>query len=193
DTGDVRGRSSKATDDRGSGAGLTPPAEHDGSPTSPAEERRLHVLIIEDSPDDAELVLRELRRNGYDVTHRREMTAEGMRAALDEETWDIVVSDYSLPTFSGPEAFAVLAETGLDLPFIIVSGTIGEDAAVDALKAGAHDFIAKQRLARLVPAVLRERREHATRQRERAAEQALRASEARFRAITETVTDGIVW
>ncbi|MBI4814744.1 MAG: response regulator [Deltaproteobacteria bacterium] len=122
-------------------------------------KRPLHLLLVEDSLIDAELVVRELRRGGFEVTYERVEDADGMARALGSTTWDIVISDYSLPTFSAPEALAVVQALRLDIPFIIVSGTIGEEAAVDAIKSGAHDFMTKGRFARLVPAVERELRE----------------------------------
>jgi signal transduction histidine kinase len=121
--------------------------------------KTLRVLLVEDCEDDADLLVHELRRAGYDVIAERVQTADEMRAALQGHSWQIVLSDYSLPRFSGPAALAVLKETNIDLPFIMVSGTIGEDTAVDALKAGAADFLVKGRLARLVPAIERELRE----------------------------------
>ena len=108
----------------------------------------LRVLVVEDSENDAELLLRELTRGGYDVIHERVETSDAMRAALARGSWDLVISDYSLPTFSGPEALQVIQSMACDLPFLIVSGTIGEETAVSALKAGAHDFLVKGRLAR---------------------------------------------
>lgn len=131
----------------------------------------LRVLLVEDFESDAALVLRELRRGGYNPTWLRTDTAATMAAALAEQSWDIVIADYALPHFSGPAALALLRETGIDLPFIIVSGTIGEDVAVAAMKAGAHDYIMKNHLARLVPAVARELREAAVRRERRRAEQ----------------------
>jgi two-component system cell cycle sensor histidine kinase/response regulator CckA len=119
----------------------------------------LRVLYVEDSAADAELVLHELTAGGYDVTVLRVETADGMRAALETQTWHLVLSDYSLPTFSGPEALALLHDTGIQIPFLIISGTIGEETAVAALKAGACDFLVKNRLARLIPAIARELRE----------------------------------
>lgn len=118
----------------------------------------LRVLIVEDSERDAELLTIELRRGGYEVSYLRVFTEETMRCALDAE-WDVVLSDYSMPQFSGVAALRVLRESGRDLPFIIVSGTIGEETAVHALKEGAHDFLLKDRLARLLPAIARELRE----------------------------------
>jgi PAS domain S-box-containing protein len=156
------------------------------------KRRPLRVLLVEDSPDDADLVLLELRRCGYDVDHLRVDSADAMRAALRERAWDLVLSDFALPRFSANDALAVFQETGIDIPFLIVSGTIGEETAVEALKAGAHDFLVKGRLARLQPAIDRELREAEGRRRQRQAEEALRTSEERFRAIMETASDAIV-
>jgi signal transduction histidine kinase len=133
----------------------------------------LRVLIVEDSEDDAALLVRELRRGGWTPTFTRVETAEDMRAALDREPWDLVVADYALPQFSAPAALAVLKERGLDLPFIIVSGQIGEEAAVAAMKAGAHDYLMKGNYSRLVPAIQRELREADDRRQRAAAEAAL--------------------
>ncbi|MCC6616441.1 MAG: PAS domain S-box protein [Anaerolineae bacterium] len=151
----------------------------------------LRVLIVEDSEDDVLLLLRDLRRGGYEPQFERVETAEAMQAALDKQTWDIVVSDYSLPNFNAPSALATLQESGVDLPFIIVSGTIGEDAAISSLKAGAHDFIVKGSTARLIPAIEREMRESAVRQERRQAQQALHQNEKRFRALIENSSDAI--
>jgi two-component system cell cycle sensor histidine kinase/response regulator CckA len=119
--------------------------------------------MVEDSEPDAELLLAELARIGYDVTFERVQTAEAMTAALDRGPWDLVLSDYSLPAFSAPAALALLHEAACDVPFLIISGTIGEETAVAALKAGAHDFVIKGRLARLAPAIDRALRDVATR------------------------------
>jgi PAS domain S-box-containing protein len=132
--------------------------------------KTLQVLVVEDSEDDTDLLLRELRRGGYDLTYERLESAEIMQAALVEQAWDIVISDYSMPHFNGLEALALVQESGLDLPFIIVSGTIGEDRAVAAMKAGAHDYLMKGQLARLVPAIERELREAQVRREQRQAE-----------------------
>jgi PAS domain S-box-containing protein len=151
----------------------------------------LHVLIVEDSPPDAELLVRAIERGGYAVTHTRVETAQAMKAALAASMWDIVLSDYELPTFSGPAALATLQASGLDLPFIMISGTIGEEIAVDALKAGAHDFLVKGRLARLIPAIEREMREVGARRERVRAEDALRRSEAQYRSLVEGAVFGI--
>jgi PAS domain S-box-containing protein len=149
----------------------------------------LRVLIVEDSEDDAELSLRELRRGGYDPAFERVEAAVAMRAALEAGGWDLVVSDYHLPQFSAPDALAVLKQSGLDVPFIVVSGFIGEEAAVEILLAGAHDFIVKTKLARLLPAIQRELREAADRRERRRVAAALRESEAHYRAMLEALPD----
>jgi signal transduction histidine kinase len=140
----------------------------------------LRVLIVEDSEPDCVLLVRTLRNGGYDVTFRRVQTLEAMRGALREETWDVVVSDYSMPQFSAMGALAALKESKFDLPFIVVSGTVGEETAVQALKEGAHDFMLKDRLTRLLPAIERERREvEVRRQRREAIEDMRLAIQAR--------------
>ncbi len=140
----------------------------------------LRALIIEDSESDELLLLRELKRGGYDVTHRRIETAADMTNALDTQKWDIVISDYSLPQFDAPAALHLLQSKQIDLPFIIVSGTVGEDIAVASMKAGASDFFSKNSLQRLVPAIQREMRESNERIKRRWAELELRQSEERF-------------
>jgi signal transduction histidine kinase len=137
----------------------------------------LRVLIVDDSERDAELIVSEVTRGGYDVTSERVQTAETMNEALEHATWDLVLSDYSMPAFSGPAALAVLQASGRDLPFIIISGTIGEETAVSALKAGAHDYLLKGRLTRLVPAIERELRDVAARQERVLLEEKLRQSQ----------------
>jgi len=119
----------------------------------------LHVLIAEDSEDDTELLLRELQRGGYEPVCERVDTADALRAALGSQEWDIVISDYSMPQFCGLEALRLVQQHDRDIPFIIVSGAIGEDTAVMAMKAGAHDYVIKGNTARLVPAIARELKE----------------------------------
>ncbi|HKQ68357.1 MAG TPA: response regulator [Polyangiaceae bacterium] len=148
-------------------------------------KKPLRVLLVEDSEDDAVLLQRELDRGGFDVTIERVQTAEAMNAALDKSTWDVVLSDFVMPRFTGPEAFKVLEARGIDVPFIIVSGTVGEDAAVMAMRVGANDYFLKGNLTRLVPAIEREVRESLGRQARRRAEEALRHSEERYRALFE--------
>jgi diguanylate cyclase (GGDEF)-like protein len=133
----------------------------------------LRLLLIEDSRDDAELVVRALRQGEYDVTSRRVDTPEELLAALAGPAWDLVIADYTMPLFSGMAALALLRERNADMPFIFVSGTIGEDAAVAAMKNGANDYIMKGHLKRLVPAVERELRDAQVRRERRRAEQRL--------------------
>ncbi len=134
----------------------------------------LRVLIAEDSEDDTALLVGELRRGGYDPVFERVDTPAGMGAALAERTWDIVISDYSMPGFDGLAALGLLQKSGLDLPFIMVSGSIGEDLAVEAMKAGAHDYIMKGNMKRLVPAIKRELHEAEVRRERRQAEETIR-------------------
>ncbi|HYA13391.1 MAG TPA: ATP-binding protein [Syntrophales bacterium] len=135
---------------------------------------RLDVLIVEDSEADTLLVIRILNRGGYDTTYERVDSAEAMRGALRKESWDLIISDYLMPGFSGTAALALLKKTGLDIPFIIVSGKIGEETAVEVMKAGAHDYIMKDNLQRLVPAIDRELKEAVVRRERRQAEEELK-------------------
>jgi two-component system cell cycle sensor histidine kinase/response regulator CckA len=153
--------------------------------------KKLRVLLAEDSASDAKLVNIEIERAGYDVTMLRVETAKDMADALARETWDIVISDWSMPSFGAVPALSLLKATGLDIPFIIVSGTIGEETAVEAMRAGAQDFLLKDRLARLVPAIEREIRERESRESERRAVAALRQSERRFARLAESGIVGI--
>lgn len=151
----------------------------------------LRVLVVEDSEDDAFLIARTLQRAGYIVTHQRVETATTMTAALMEQSWDVVIADYSLPHFSALAALNLLQQQQLDLPFIIVSGSIGEETAVKIMKAGAHDYVMKGNFTRLVPVVERELREAQERQQRRRAEQLIRENEERFRALIENALDMI--
>jgi two-component system cell cycle sensor histidine kinase/response regulator CckA len=144
----------------------------------------LRVLMVEDSEDDARLMLRELRGAGYDLTHERVDTAAALKAALDRHPWDLVIGDYSMPHFSGTAALAILRTRGLDIPYICVSGTITEELAVAAMKAGANDYVTKGQLKRLLPAIERELRDAKARA-------ALRATEASFQALVEHAPVGI--
>jgi DNA-binding NtrC family response regulator len=150
----------------------------------------LRALLIEDSESDAELLLIALRRSGYQVTHARVQTGPTLRKAL-EQTWDVLLSDYAMPGFDGLDALRISKELAPDVPFIIISGTLGEEAAVAALQSGADDFLLKGKLSRLVPAIDRAVRERESALARRAAEQALRESEARYRRIIETTSEGV--
>jgi PAS domain S-box-containing protein len=151
----------------------------------------LRVLIVDDSESDAGLITRRLGQAGYDLVHDRVDTADDLRAALAQTDWDIVIADYHLPRFSAPAALEISQENGRDLPFIIVSGTIGEERAVAMMKAGAHDYVMKDNLARLVPAVERELREAGGRRERQRAEEALLASEATLSSILRAAPIGI--
>lgn len=134
----------------------------------------LRLLIVGDSEDDTVLLIHELKRGGYDPVFERVDTPEAMSAALDKETFDMVISGYVMPRFSGLGALKILQEKGLDLPFILISGKISDDEAVEALKAGAYDFISRNNMARLVPAVERELREAKVRWERKLVEQQVR-------------------
>ena len=142
----------------------------------------LHALIIEDSEEDCVLLLRTLRQGGYDISHNRVDTAEALHHMLGERQWDCVISDFSMPGFSGISALKMVRDKDPDVPFIFVSGTIGEDVAVDAMRVGAQDYVLKGNLARLLPAIRRELADAETRREHRRAEQKLRQLE-KFEAI----------
>jgi hypothetical protein len=152
----------------------------------------LRLLLVEDSPSDAKLVVAELQRSGWTVEHERVQTAGAMQAALAGKEWDVVLSDWSMPAFSAAAALATVKAAGRDLPFIIVSGTVGEEAAVEAMRAGAHDYVLKDKLGRLAPAIERELRECRDRAARRQAEAALLESEVRFRRLADSGIIGIV-
>lgn len=145
----------------------------------------LRVLIVEDSQEDAELVLRELRRGGYRPEWQRVDSADGLVAALGTAQWDVITCDYVLPHFGALATLEHIKRLGIDVPVIIVSGQVGEDVAVAAMKAGAHDYVSKHRLARLVPAIARELREAEARRNRRRIEESLRLSEAKYRDLEE--------
>jgi signal transduction histidine kinase len=140
---------------------------------------------VEDSPDDAELILLELRQGGFRPEHARVAEAGAMAEALAGQSWDLVLSDYQMPGFSGMDALRVLQASGLDLPFILVSGAIGEEDAVAALKAGAHGYVLKQNLVRLCLEVEHELKDADARKEQRQAKEDLARSEERYRALFE--------
>jgi PAS domain S-box-containing protein len=127
--------------------------------TASNQKQPLRVLLVEDSEFDAMLLVRHLQTHHYQTAHRRVENQQEMEKALTDQEWDAVLCDYQLPNFGVLPALALLKRKGLDLPFIVVSGAIGEELAVDLMRAGAHDFIGKGRLTRLIPAIERERRE----------------------------------
>jgi signal transduction histidine kinase/FixJ family two-component response regulator len=157
----------------------------------------LQVLIVEDSENDALLLDLELQRAGYDTVCHRVDTAADMTAALSRQRWDLIIADYLMPLFNGLAALALVREKGLDLPFIIVSGHITEDTAVAAMKAGAHDYVMKDKLARLGPAVERELREAEVRRQRRRIDETLKVEHAITRIMAnasslEEASPGIV-
>jgi len=152
----------------------------------------LRVLLIEDSPDDALLLLHELRRCDYDPVFERVDTLAAMQAALDGQTWDVIIADYCLPRFSVMAALALCKEREVDAPFLIVSGTIGEEKAVAAMKAGAHDFLSKSNLARLGPAIQRELQDAEVRRACKRAEAALQKANEELEAKVEERTRALV-
>jgi PAS domain S-box-containing protein len=154
-------------------------------------KNKLNVLIVEDSEEDAILLARELSRGGFDPSFRRVETAEEMRAALEKADWDVILSDHAMPRLDSLGALGVLKESGEDVPFIIVSGSIGEEKAVAAMKAGAADYIMKDNLKRLVPAIDRELADFAQRREKRKAEERLVESEARYRALVEEQLEAV--
>jgi len=156
---------------------------------SAPEKRPLRVLVVEDSEFDARMLVGLLKAGGFEPEFRKVETAPQMSAALDSVAWEIILADYNMPEFSAPKALELLQETKLDIPFIIVSGGIGEDTAVAAMKAGAHDYLMKGNLARLVPAVERELRDAEVRASRREAVKELRESEMRHRSLIENASD----
>ncbi|RKH39469.1 sensor histidine kinase [Corallococcus sicarius] len=151
--------------------------------------RPLRVLMVEDSEDDAELTLGELRRGGFEPSSLRVEAADTLREALGTQTFDVVISDFTMPAFTGLDALRVLKESGKDIPFILVSGSVGEDVAVTAMRAGAQDFFPKGNTTRLPAAVERELREAGVRRERRRMEMALAESQALQRQILESVRD----
>src|SRR5882762_10293655 len=139
--------------------------------------KKIRALLIEDSEDDAALLTRELHRAGYDVSPVRVDSPEALNRALDDDSWDIVFCDYSMPLLKGTDALRVVRARNPEIPYIFVSGTMGEDVAVAAMRAGAHDYIVKGNLKRLVPAVERELRESERRREGRNMQRSLKENE----------------
>ncbi|MDC4206962.1 MAG: response regulator (plasmid) [Candidatus Manganitrophus sp.] len=143
--------------------------------------KSLHVLVVEDSEDDTLLIVNELQQIGYDLSYKRVETPKAMDDALCQAGWDLIVSDYFMPRFSAPEALKLVKKAGLEIPFIIITGSVGEDIAVAAMKAGAHDYLMKDNLARLCPAIERELKEAESRRERKRAEEALKESREQLR------------
>jgi DNA-binding NtrC family response regulator len=157
------------------------------------KSRELKLLLVEDNADDAFLLERHLRRHGFQPQITRVETSPAMLEALaGSDTPDVVLADYNLPNFSGPAALQLLRKSGLDIPFLMMSGAVSEETAVESMRAGAHDYVSKQNLTRLVPALERELKEASGRRNKLAAEEALRASEARFHRLVEAMPLGLL-
>lgn len=152
----------------------------------------LRVLLVEDNPDDAHLIVDELTHAGYDVVSERVETAAAMRKALRGSAWNLVLADYALPSFNAAAALWLVKQVGYDVPFIIVSGTITDETAVAAMKAGAHDYVTKDHLGRLGPAVHRELAEAARRMERARLAKDLHREHDRFRTIVEKLPDALV-
>ncbi len=163
--------------------------------TSPLDEQSpkgpLRVLIVEDSKIEAKLTVALLRKNGFDVESERVETEGEMKRQLDESPWDIIISDYQMPLFDGEKALKLFLGYDLEIPFILVSGKIGEEAAVDLMKLGASDYIMKGNSARLIPAIESHLKEAAIRRETRALEKRLQESEAQYRGFFENAAIGI--
>ncbi|MEI7638969.1 MAG: PAS domain-containing protein, partial [Syntrophus sp. (in: bacteria)] len=155
-------------------------------------KKPLRVLMVEDSEDDTLLEIRALKNGGYDPEYERVETAGAMRTALREKTWDIILCDYQMPKFNGLAAIALLKETGIDIPMIIVSGAIGEETAADCMRHGAHDYIMKGNLSRLVPAIKRELQEAESRRKRRQVEELLLQRNRRL-DLAQSVAKAGVW
>jgi len=152
----------------------------------------LRVLMVEDSANDAELILHTLRYDGHEVVYARVDTAADMRAALERQEWDVITADHGMPRFNTPAALAVAQELAPDLPFIMVSGELDPNLAVSLMRDGARDYIPKRELPRLRPAIERELREVALRRERQQAQEALVSSETRYRRLFESAQDGIL-
>jgi PAS domain S-box-containing protein len=157
----------------------------------PPHTESLRILLVEDNEDDARLLARELERGGLPAVIERVDTPDAFTGALDHGGWDVVIADFALPRFGGGDALELLRDRGVDLPFIIVSGSIRDEIAVEMMRAGAHDYLLKEKLTRLVPAIRREVRDAAERRDRRIAEAALRRSEKRWALALEANNDGI--
>ncbi|MCE5211795.1 MAG: PAS domain S-box protein [Deltaproteobacteria bacterium] len=154
-----------------------------------SEPQMLRVLIVEDSEDDALFLIRRLKEGGYHPVFKRVATADAMNKAVKEKQWDIILCDYMMPDFDAPAAIAVLRELNIDIPFIIISGNIGEKAEIEFMRLGAHDCLNRSDLSRLCPAIARELKEAKIRKMQKHTEETFLREEQRFRALAEQSSD----
>jgi diguanylate cyclase (GGDEF)-like protein/PAS domain S-box-containing protein len=154
--------------------------------------KSLRVLMVEDSEDDALLLIREIKKGGYNPVYERVSNTAAMKKAIQEKKWDIALCDYMMPGFNAPSAIYVLKEANLDIPLIVVSGSVGEETAVECMRLGAKDYIMKPDLFRLCPAISRALEEAEIKKKQKLAEDLLNASEIRYRRLFESAKDGIL-
>jgi len=160
------------------------------TPSNIINPQSLRVLMVEDSKDDELLLIRKLKKGGYNPVYERVETAAAMKKALQEKQWDIILCDYSLPKFNAPSAIAVLKKANIDIPLVILSGAIGEETAIECMHLGAQDYIMKGNLSRLCPAIVRELKQVAVKNRQKQMEEVLRQSEEKHRTILENIEEG---
>jgi PAS domain S-box-containing protein len=153
----------------------------------------LRVLMVDDSENDVLLIIRELKKGGYNPSYERVETAATLKKALKAEIWDIILCDYKMPKFDAPSAIALLKKTNIDIPLIIISGTIGEETAIECMRLGAQDYIMKGNLSRLCPAVARELEEAKIRNKQKQVEEEIRQNQQELQAIMEALPIGISW
>jgi len=152
-------------------------------------DQSLRVLIVEDSEDDLLLLIRNLQKGGYNPAYERVQTAAAMKKALKNKQWDIILCDYTLPKFNALSAIALLKEKNMDIPLIVVTGAVGEETAAECMRLGAQDYIMKENLSRLCPAIARELEDANVRNKEKQAEEDLKESENKYRLSFENITD----
>lgn len=154
--------------------------------------KSLRVLMVEDSADDEQLLIRELKKGGYNPVYERVYSATAMKKALKEKQWDLILCDYMMPGFNAPSAIYILKETNIDIPLIVVTGTIGEETVIECMCFGAKDYIIKNKLSRLCPSISRALEEAEVKNKHKQAEELLIASEVRYRRLFESAKDGIL-